>query len=224
MVTQTKTTPSLKQPFDPIHVWAYIAIAWALYRYFFKFSEAIDELIFKPLIFVLPVILYVLKKEKRPLASLGLVSSNFVRNMFIGIGFGIVFVAEGIFANISKYGSLQMAPLDVVSQYGIPVMILLTFATALTEEIMNRGFLFNRMYEQSRNLIKTTLITALLFMILHIPVLVTSLHLQGTALILFFATDFILALANNMLFAFTGSLVAPILVHIFWNMTVLLFL
>ncbi len=224
MPTQQKFNKPEKQPFDPIHVWAYIAIAWALYRYFFKFSEAIDELIFKPLIFVLPVLLYVIKKEKRPLSSLGFVSNNLIRNVFIGIGFGIVFILEGIFANISKYGSLQMRPLDVVSQYGIPVMILLTFAAALTEEILNRGFLFNRMYEQSKNLIKATVVTALLFMILHIPVLVTSLHLRGTALVLFFATDFILALANNMLFAFTGSLVAPILVHLFWNMTVMLFL
>lgn len=224
MASQIEKSPPAKQSFDPIHLWAYIAIAWALYRYFFKFSEAIDELVFKPLIFVLPVILYVLKKEKRPLSSLGFVSNNLFRNILIGIGFGIVFILEGIFANTTKYGSLQMRPLDVVSQYGLPIMILLTFATALTEEIMNRGFLFNRMYEQSKNLMKTTFVTALLFMVLHIPVLVTSLHLQGTALVLFFATDFILALANNMLFAFTGSLVAPILVHIFWNMTVLLFL
>jgi membrane protease YdiL (CAAX protease family) len=48
--------------------------------------------------------------------------------------------------------------------------------------------------------------------------------LQGVTLVIFFLTDFILAAANSMLFATTGSLVAPILVHLFWNMTVALYL
>lgn len=213
-----------RQSFDPMHVWAYIAIAWALYRYFFKFSEPVDEFIFKPLIFVLPVIIYVLKKEKRPLSSLGLTGENLLRNIAIGVGFGIVFVAEGVFANFMKYGSIRISPQSVAGAYGIPMLVVLTLATSLTEEIMNRGFLFNRLYEKSKNLTMTALTSSVLFMILHIPILVTSLHLQGMGLVLFFGMDFILALANAMLFAYTGSLVAPVLVHVFWNLTAALFL
>jgi membrane protease YdiL (CAAX protease family) len=57
-----------------------------------------------------------------------------------------------------------------------------------------------------------------------VPILVTMTKLQGITLVLFLVTDFVLAMANSLLFYNTGSLVAPILVHIFWNMTVALYL
>ena len=49
---------------EPIlRVWAWIAIVWMVYRYFFRFSEWTDEFVFKPLVFVAPVIWYVVKKR-----------------------------------------------------------------------------------------------------------------------------------------------------------------
>jgi len=64
----------------------------------------------------------------------------------------------------------------------------------------------------------------ILFVLLHVPILVTTLKLHGVTLVLFFVTDFVLGLANSLLFYNTRSLVAPILVHLFWNMTVALYL
>jgi membrane protease YdiL (CAAX protease family) len=84
--------------------------------------------------------------------------------------------------------------------------------------------LFNRIYEKTQNVFKAATIGAIMFVFLHIPILVTANKLQGTTLIMFFVTDVILAYANSMLFLNTGSIVAPILVHIFWNMTVALYL
>jgi membrane protease YdiL (CAAX protease family) len=63
-----------------------------------------------------------------------------------------------------------------------------------------------------------------MFVLLHIPILVTMTKLQGMTLVLFLVTDLVLAIANSLLYYNTGSLVAPILVHIFWNMTVALYL
>jgi membrane protease YdiL (CAAX protease family) len=205
------------------HLWAWILLAWSLYRYFLKLPEWADEFIFKPLVFVAPVIWYVRKKEKERLATLGLTGRNFFTSVYIGLGFGIVFALEGLAAHAIKYGKLDVNPIAAFQQYGF-FLIILSLATAFSEELLSRGFIFNRLYEKTKNLPYAAIVSSVMFILLHVPILVTMTKLQGMTLILFFMTDFVLAIANSLLYFNTGSLVAPILVHIFWNMTVALYL
>ncbi len=210
---------------DPIYqLWAWVLLAWSLYRYFIKFPEWADELIFKPLVFAAPVFWYVTKKEKRLLESVGLTGKNFFTSIYIGIGFGFVFALEGLATNAIKYGKIQINPIASFEQYGLFLLLFLSIATAFSEELLSRGFLFSRIYEKTKSLPYASFLSTILFVLLHIPILVTSLKLHGTVLILYFLTDIILGLANSLLFFNTGSLVAPILVHVFWNLTVALYL
>jgi len=219
-----KKLASLHASVEPIYrIWAWILLAWSLYRYFVRAPEWTDEFVFKPLVFVVPVIWYVLKKEKRPLASLGLTLDNFFKSVYIGLGFGAVFAIEGLVAHFIKYGRMEVDPIAAFGQYGF-FLLGLSLATAFSEELLSRGFVFNRLYEKTGSLARAAFIGAILFLCLHVPILLTINKLTGMTLVLFFATDFILALANSMLFAMTGSLVAPILIHVFWNMTVALYL
>lgn len=206
------------------HLWAWILLVWSLYRYFLKFPEWVDEFVAKPLVFVAPVLWYVRRIEKRQLTSLGLTGKNLFTSIYIGLGFGFLFALEGLAANAIKYGKLQIVPSAVFGQYGMVLLLLLSLATAISEEILSRGFIFSRLLEKTKSLPKASIISTALFVLLHVPILVTTLKLQGMTLVLFFATDVILGLANSLLFYTTGSLVAPILVHIFWNMTVSLYL
>jgi len=204
-------------------MWAWILLTWSLYRYFVRLPEWADEFIFKPFVFVLPVLWYVLKKEKRPLTSIGLTGSNFFKSIYIGLGFGALFAVEGLLAHVIKYGRVEVNPIVAFQEYGF-FLLFVSLATAFSEELLNRGFVFNRLYENTGNLARAACIGAILFLCLHVPILLTINKLTGMTLVLFFVTDFILAIANSMLFSITGSLVAPILVHIFWNMTVALYL
>lgn len=222
MAKYKKLRPIATEPI--LQLWAWIALAWALYRYFFRLPEWADEFIFKPLVFALPVFWFVLKKERRPLSSLGLTGKNLFTSIYIGLGFGFVFALEGIAANAIKYGKLQINPIAAFEQYGMVMLLTLSLATAFSEEVLSRGFVFNRLWEKTKNLPYASLVSTILFVLLHVPILVASHKLVGMALVLFFVTDFILGLANSLLFSSTGSLVAPLLVHIFWNMTVALYL
>lgn len=209
---------------EPIYrLWGWILITWSLYRYFLKLPEWADEFIAKPLVFVAPVFWYILKKEKRTLESVGLTGKNFFNSVYIGLGFGMVFAIEGIAAHAIKYGSVDVNPIAAFRDYGF-LLIVVSLATAFCEEVLSRGFIFNRIYEKTKNLPYAAVMGSVLFVLLHIPILVTTTKLTGMTLVLFFITDFVLAFANSMLFVSTGSLVAPILVHIFWNMTVALYL
>lgn len=206
------------------HLWAWILLVWSLYRYFLKLPEWADELIFKPLVFVAPVIWYVRRIEKRRLETVGLTAKNLFTSIYIGLGIGLLFALEGLAANAIKYGKLQIVPSAVFGQYGMGLLLVLSLATAISEEFLSRGFVFSRILEKIKSLPKASIISTILFVLLHVPILVTSLKLQGMMLVLFFTTDVILGLANSLLFYTTQSLVAPILVHLFWNMTVSLYL
>ena len=210
---------------EPVYqLWGWILLIWSLYRYFFKLPETVDEFVVKPLVFVLPVLWYVLKKEKRDLTTLGLTTKNLFTSLYVGLGFGFVFALEGIAANAIKYGKIQINPIAAFEQYGLLTLLILSVATAFSEELLNRGFLFGRILEKTKSLPYASLLSTVLFVLLHVPILVTSLKLQGTMLVLFFLTDFILGMANSLLYYNTKSLLAPILVHVFWNMTVALYL
>ncbi len=223
-VKKIKEQPPVDVVERAYRVWGWIVIAWALYRYFFRLPEWVDEFIFKPMIFVLPVLWYVKNREKKPFASLGLTTKNLFTSIYIGLGFGFVFALEGLAANAIKYGKIEIVPIAAFEEYGLGMLILLSAATAFSEELLSRGFVFSRLIEGKRGLFYAALVSTLMFVVLHIPILAFSLKLQGMALLLFFVTDFILGFANALLFYNTGSLVAPILVHVFWNMTVALYL
>ncbi len=210
---------------DPIfRLWAWILLAWCLYRYFFKLPEYIDEFVAKPLVFVVPVLWYVIHKEKRRLESLGLTYKNLFPSLYAGLGLGLLFALEGIAVNAFKYGKLTIVPIDALRQYGLVTLLILSAATAFSEELLNRGFLFNRILEKKKSFLIAASVSTLLFVLLHVPILVTSLKLQGMTLVLFFITDVILGFATSALFYAYRSLVAPILIHTFWNMTVALYL
>lgn len=204
--------------------WAWQLLFWALYRYFFKFPEWTDEFIFKPLVFVVPVLWYVIKKERKSLSSIGLTGSHFFRNLLIGLGVSAIFIGEGIIANIYKHGHLDLQPIASVASYSIPFLLILSLATAFTEELLSRGFLFSRLYEQTKKVWYAVIVSTLMFMAFHIPILATSLKFQGPTLILFFWTTLSLGIINSIFYFQTRSLVIPILVHLFWNLTVALLL
>ncbi len=220
-----KVVPQQSKPsFEPIlQVWGWVLLMWALYRYFLHLPEWVDELVAKPLVFLGPVFWYVLKKERRTLESVGITLKNLFPSLYIGLAFGMIFALEGLAAHVLKYGEMRINPIEAFQNYGF-ALIGLSIATAFCEEVLSRGFVFNRLYEKMQNLPMASIMSALMFLTLHVPILVTTNKLTGTTLVLFIVTDLVLAMANSLLFYNLGSVVAPILVHVFWNMTVALYL
>lgn len=224
MKKKTKTALKLRPVDSVYHLWGWIVLAWALYRNFLRLPEWADEFLFKPLVFVVPVIWYVVKVEKKRLESLGLTTKNLFTSIYIGLGFGFIFALEGLAVNAIKYGRLQITPIAAFEQYGLVLLLALSLATAFSEELLSRGFIFTRLIAAGKGLATASLLSTAMFVLLHVPILLTSLKLTGVTLVLFFVTDVVLGIANSLLMFNTGSLVAPILVHLFWNMTVAMYL
>lgn len=208
-------------------VWFAIFIVWAFYRAYFVLPEWIDEVLIKPLIFAGPVLYLVLIREKKDLSEVGLSIKlkEFMEDLFLGVILGIVFALEGLLTNYLKYGLLSFGTIEAFKAAGgvVPFLIL-NLATSISEEILGRGFLFKRLYEISGKQLSAAGVSSFLFLLLHVPIMFTRLHLTGVALLVYPISILLLGIANSYMFNLRKSLVLPILIHTFWNMTVALYL
>ncbi len=208
-------------------VWFIIFLVWALFRAYTNLPEWIDEYFVKPTIFVLPIVLVVLFREKKGVCTLGICPSpkDFITDLFLGVCVGIVFALEGLFSNYLKYGQFSFAPLTLVETAGgvLPFLVL-NIVSAAWEEMLGRGYLFQRLYETSGILWKEAFLSSFLFFLLHIPIIFARLHLRGVPLLVYMLTTILLGVTNCYLLAWRKQLTLPILVHAFWNMTVALYL
>lgn len=205
-------------------VWGIVLIAWAIYRRYEQFPEWVDELLFKPLVFLGPMLFYVLFKERRPLSSIGLTGGKFFRDVYLGIGFGMLFAIEGIVVNAVKYGKFSFAPVIPVQGAYLALAVILSVVTAFSEELFARGFLFTRLKEGYASEMKALLISSAMYFLLLVPIIFTVTKLSGMTLFIFVVTNVVMSLANTMIFSETKTITVPVLIHAFWNMAVVLYL
>lgn len=206
-----------------LNVFGIILIVWSVYRWKLQMPEWVDEFIAKPLVFVLPVYWYIVQLEQKSfLDSIWLRFKNIRTDVLMGIALGSVFLVSALFANILKHGSLVFPQSFIGTNFFW--VTLMTFATATTEEILTRGFILKRFYEDSGNIYMSSFNASILFLVLHIPILFTVPELRGTLLLLFLATDFVLSLVNSFIYLDRKSLVVPILIHAFYNLAILFYM
>lgn len=215
-----------REELSPKHVFSlfsFIFVVWAAYRYFPEILPTwAEELILKPIIWLIPTFWVVKKVERRPLSSLGFSSANLFPSLYWGIGLGMVFALEGLMANILKYEGLQISP----AQYSpLPFLgaIFLSFATALSEETVFRGYIFNRLSLIWKNGWLANFVASFLFMVIHLPVGVFVLGYTPIVMLVYLFLVFVFGIGSGFVFARTGNIVSSILLHVFWSWPIVLF-
>src|SRR3989344_5209302 len=207
-----------------LNLWAIILIIWAVYRAKFKLPVWFDEFIAKPLVFVLPVYYYVKNIEKKPFFSaIDLKAKVTLPDIFYALIIGIIFSFSAILANILKFKKLVLFQ-NAISFENIVFMVIIALATGISEEILSRGFILKRLYQESKNIYSSSFFSSILFLFLHIPILFTNYKLTGDMLLLFLGTDLVLSMVNSFMFLQRRSLIVPILIHAFYNLSVIFFI
>src|SRR4030042_494825 len=84
----------------------YLLLVWGLYRLFVKLPDEIEELVIKPVIWLVPVF-YFLKKERLGLSSLGITGERLFPAIYFSLGLGAFFVIEALILNFLKHGGLS---------------------------------------------------------------------------------------------------------------------
>lgn len=207
-----------------LNLWAVILIIWSIYRTYFKLPEWFDEFIAKPAVFVLPVLIYIKSVEKKEVFSALYINKDFkgfVKEFFISFGVGLVLLLTAlvsVYIRFNKVGLFGHFP--NFNQFGL--IVITALATGITEEILSRGFILKRLYEESKNAYSSTFFASILFFFLHVPILFANNRINGQMLLMFMVTDLLLSMVNGLIMIQRKSLTVPILIHAFYNVVVAL--
>ena len=215
-----KVTPTQRA----LNLWAVILIVWSIYRTYFKLPEWFDEFIAKPLVFVLPVFYYIKKIDKQNILSslyLSLKPKKLLQDFLYAVGVGVIFFITASLAYFVKSGKFISFNLNI-SSANIFLIIITALATGITEEILSRGFVLKKLYEESKNPFSSTFFSSILFFFLHVPILFSNTRIGGNLLLVFLATDLLLSMINGLIFIERKSLIIPIFLHAFYNIIIAL--
>ncbi len=211
---------SLKHVFA---LFSFIFVVWSFYRYWPEILPLwAEELILKPLIWLLPTFWLVRKVERQPFSSLGLTKKNLFPSLYWGIGLGLVFALEGFLTNIVKYKGLNLVSLGY-SAGNFLGLFLISLVTAFSEETVFRGYIFNRLWQIWHKEWLANLVSSLLFVMIHLPMGLFVLSYTPLVMLAYLFFVFIFAFGSAFVFGRTKNLSSSILLHVFWSWPIVLF-
>jgi hypothetical protein len=199
----------------------YLLIVWGFYRFLFQLPEVVEELIIKPILWLTPVF-YLLYKEKASLSSLGFTFKNLFPAVYYSIGLGLVFVFEALIINLIKYKGefnlgANIGSLPFLSAFW------LSFATAITEEITFRGYIFTRVWGYLKNELWSNILTSLFWALIHLPITIFVWKWGISESLIYLALTTIFGVGSAFVFARTKNILSPILLHVLWQWPIILF-
>ena len=199
---------------------AYLLIVWGCYRLIIKLPDEVEELFLKPIIWLVPLV-FLLKKEREGISSLGITLKNLFPTIYFSLGLGAIFALEAVVVNFAKYGSFVFAA-NIGDKF-ILSSIGLSFATAFSEEIAFRGYIFSRVWKALGNEWIANLTTSAVWGLIHVPVAIFVFKLDFPAAVVYLSLTTLFGIGSAFVFARTKNVFGSILLHVLWEWPIILF-
>jgi membrane protease YdiL (CAAX protease family) len=199
---------------------AYLLIVWGFYRLIFTLPEEIEELLIKPLIWLVPVFVLVAREGKN-LESVGISLKNLFPSIYFALGLGAIFVMEALVLNYLKYGGLNFA-----ANIGNKILFAalgISFVTAIAEEITFRGYIFSRVWAATGDEWLANLSTNCVWILIHIPWLLFVQRLTPGPLLVNLVVTGAFGVGSAFVFARTRNILSSIFLHVLWAWPIILF-
>jgi len=199
---------------------AYILVVWGFYRFLFKLPEEIEEVIIKPIIWLLPVF-YLVRLEKTKLTSIGITTKNLFPSIYLAIALGVFFAFEGFIINLIKYKGIDFSA--NIGKTPLYLALIISFVTAASEELTYRGYIFGRLLYVFKSEFWANAVSSLLWALVHVPIAIFwwELNPAGTLGLLILTTIF--GIASAIIYARTKNILSSMLLHVFWEWPIILF-
>lgn len=204
-----------------VYLAVYLLIVWGFYRFLFKFPDEVEELVIKPILWLIPVF-YLVKLERKGLESVGITIKNLFPAVYYALGLGAFFVIEAVIVNFLKYGGEFNLGANIGSLPLLPALGL-SFATAISEEITFRGYIFTRVWAFVKNELWANVLTSLFWATIHVPVTIFVWKLDLISSITYLILTAIFGIGSAFVYARTKNIISPILLHVLWQWPIILF-
>lgn len=206
---------------DAILLFSFILVVWGFYRLLFQLPEEVEELLLKPVVWLVPTALLI-RKEGVGLESIGITKNNLGKSLLLSVLLGTSFVLVGLFVNSIKYSRVSIEGINVFPDSLLPVF-LLSLVTASVEELTFRGYLYTRAESIIGNELSANLATTVGWVIIHIPIAVFVWKLAMAQLAVYLFLVFIFGFGSGFVFARTRNITSSVLLHVFWSWPIILF-
>lgn len=198
----------------------YLVLIWAFYRFLFQFPDQVEELVIKPILWLIPIF-WLNAKEDFSLSSLGITFKNLFPSIYLSLGLGAIFVLEAVLTSFFKYGRLNFAAnignMPLLSSLGI------SFATAFSEEVAFRGYIFGRLWFALKDEWAANLASSVVWTIVHIPIAFFIWKLNLASGILYLLLTAVFGIGSAFVFGRTRNIFGSVLLHILWEWPIILF-
>lgn len=219
--SKSKTDSSLNKVKNAIGLAAYLLIVWGFYRFLFQLPENIEELVIKPIVWLVPVI-YLLKKEGEGLESVGVTFKNFFPAIYFAFGLGVFFVMEAILINYVKYGG-QFNFNANIGTAPLLISLGLSFATAFSEEIAFRGYIFTRILAGIKDVFWSNLLTSIFWAMIHTPITFFVWKLDAASAVVYLFLTAVFGFGSAYVYSKTKNVFSSVLLHVLWQWPIILF-
>lgn len=199
---------------------SYLLILWGFYRVLVTLPDEVEEVIVKPIIWLVPLI-YLLGKEKLNIASLGITFKNLFPSIYLSLGLGSIFVIEALVSNYFKYHGFNFGA--NIGDQTLTLALGISLATAVSEELAFRGYIFNRLNLALKSEWVANLITTALWTLMHVPMAIMIMKLTPGATVVYLILVAVFGFGSSYVFARTKNITSSILLHILWSWPIILF-
>lgn len=214
-----------QNPLDRLHrltqSFVYIFVVWGLYRLIFRLPEPIEEIIFKPLVFVGAVMLVERPKswQKYFIEIWG--KGDLVKAAFLGLLLGIGYIVLYAVSSFISAAGLTLQPAPGGQSW--LVFLGLGVVTAVWEEWAFTGYILSGLSRILSNKWLARAAVAALFALVHLPALIFWHKFTGSILGFQLFGLMALGFGNALLMAYSKNLLAPIISHTLWGAAIFLF-
>jgi len=198
----------------------YLLLFWGFYRLLFKLPDNIEETVVKPIFWIIPL-LYLLRIEKASLESIGVTLKNLFPSIYLALGLGSLFVLEGLLGNFIKYGQLNF--IANIGEKLIFSGFVISLATAVTEELAFRGYIFNRLWKIFGKEIPANVVTTLFWTLIHVPIVIFVWKYPLMDSLVYLLLTTVYGAGSAFIFARTQNIISSVLLHVLWEWPIILF-
>lgn len=205
----------------PLYYLIYLFAVWTIFRLSGVITtQELDEFVIKPIIWLVPV-LWLIKKERVGISSLGITSKNLFPAIYLSLFLGALFTLLALGANYLKYGNFTFTA--NLGEKGVLLILITSFATAISEEVAFRGYIFNRFLTNFDNEFFANLVTSLSWVVIRIPATVSILGYGLGGGIVFLSLSFLYSVGACFIFGRSKNIFSTIFLHVLWSWPIILF-
>lgn len=198
-----------------------VALLWAIYRFIHPSIPVwLEESFIKGLVFSLPILLFP-PQPKPILKTLGINRHNFLKSVYLGIAVGMVLGFAGQIGNLVRHGEFTFTTYGITSAT-IGSFLILSLITAFWEQLLFSGYFLSTTKSFIASEVNRVLIVGAAFSLIHLPALLLD-QASSSQIILNLLLLFSLGVSCGILRLRLNNLIAPIMIHAMWGVTIFLF-